>query len=218
MTRDYIPTNDAHFDVWFQNLHVYAKSKKTKWTYIPTSQWDALDEALDVWSGAYMGVLTPHPPQATTAKNTARRAAERVIREFVQRFLHWDPVTDADRVAMGLPIRDHIRTPHIDVTEMVEFELTLRHIREIMVNFWIKGELHHAKPAGYDGAVIVWDVLPTPPESPDVLNRHQMASRTPHSLEFDETERGQTVYIAAAWQNERGFRGAWSEIQSAIVP
>jgi hypothetical protein len=27
-----------------------------------------------------------------------------------------------------------------------------------------------------------------------------------------------TVYIAAAWQNERGIIGNWSEIQSAVIP
>jgi hypothetical protein len=48
-----------------------------------------------------------------------------------------------------------IRTPHTEVTEVVEFELRLREIREILVNFWIKGAAHKAKPKGYDGAVIV---------------------------------------------------------------
>jgi hypothetical protein len=45
-----------------------------------------------------------------------------------------------------------------------------------------------------------------------------MASRTPHALEFDESERGKTVYIALAWQNERGILGRWSEYKNAIVP
>jgi hypothetical protein len=35
---------------------------------------------------------------------------------------------------------------------------------------------------------------------------------------FEEEERGSTVYIAAAWQNERGNIGAWSEILSAVIP
>jgi hypothetical protein len=35
-----------------------------------------------------------------------------------------------------------------------------------------------------------------------------MASKTPHTLNFTEEERGKTVYIAAAWQNERGNLGA----------
>jgi len=45
-----------------------------------------------------------------------------------------------------------------------------------------------------------------------------MASRTPHALEFTEEERGETVYIALSWQNERGLTGQWSEIQNAIIP
>ncbi|MDR2586431.1 MAG: hypothetical protein LBC84_09510 [Prevotellaceae bacterium] len=45
-----------------------------------------------------------------------------------------------------------------------------------------------------------------------------MASRRPFTLHFDETERGKTVQVALAWQNERGIRGAWSEYKSAIIP
>jgi hypothetical protein len=45
-----------------------------------------------------------------------------------------------------------------------------------------------------------------------------MASKTPHSLQFREDERGKTVYIAASWQNERGNIGQWSEMLSAVIP
>jgi hypothetical protein len=119
---------------------------------------------------------------------------------------------------MRIPNRDLIRTPHIDVTEVVEFELKLRNIREVLVNFWVKGEVNKAKPHGYDGAVFVWDVLDSPPADPADLTLHTMASKTPHALEFIEAQRGKTVYIAAAWQNERGLIGQWSEIQSAVIP
>jgi hypothetical protein len=94
----------------------------------------------------------------------------------------------------------------------------LRNIREVLVNFWIKGETHRAKPLHYDGAVIIWAILDTPPASPDDLILHTLASKTPHTLEFREEDRGKTVYIAAAWQNERGNVGRWSEIQSAVIP
>jgi len=56
--------------------------------------------------------------------------------------------------------------------------LHLRNIREILVDFWIKGETHRAKPQGYDGAVIVWDILDAPPENPDVLSRHTIFKLT----------------------------------------
>jgi len=39
-------------------------------------------------------------------------------------------------------------------------------------------------------------VLDAPPKRPEDLNRHTLASRTPHIIRFDETERGKTVCAA----------------------
>jgi hypothetical protein len=125
---------------------------------------------------------------------------------------------DGDFARLGLRPPDRTRTDHVAVNELVEFELGLRGVREIVVNFWIKGADHRAKPEGYDGAVLVWDTLEAPPERPTDLAEHTMASRTPHIIEFDETERGKTAYVALQWQNERGITGPWSIVQSAIVP
>jgi hypothetical protein len=128
------------------------------------------------------------------------------------------PMTDDDWIRLTLTPPDFVRTPHVSVSEVVEFELKLRGIREILVNFWIKGASGRAKPDGYDGAVIIWAVLDEPPDNPDALTRHTLASRTPYAVPFTEEERGKTVYIAACWQNGRGLIGKWSEIQSAIIP
>jgi hypothetical protein len=140
------------------------------------------------------------------------------LREFVNQFLRFPPVTNPDRAEMGVPNHDTIRTDHKVVTENVDFVIHLSSIRELVVDFWIQGASHKAKPEGYDGAVIIWGLRDTPPDNPDELPRHTMASRTPYTLHFDEADRGKTVQIALAWQNERGILGAWSEYKSAIVP
>jgi hypothetical protein len=151
----------------------------------------------------------------------AREAFTALVRNM--RFLHSrkffsPPMEDADYVRLGLRPPDRIRTEHTVVNELVEFEIRLRGIRELEVNFWIKGAAHRAKPEGYEGAVVVWDLLDAPPERPTDLAHHTMASRTPHIIEFDETDRGKTAYIALQWQNERGITGPWSEVQTAVVP
>jgi hypothetical protein len=87
---------------------------------------------------------------------------------------------------LGLEPPDMIRTPHIDVPEVVDFVIHLSSIRELVIDFWIQGEAHKAKPLGYDGAVIVWGIRDTPPEHPDELPHHIMASRTSHTLTFEE--------------------------------
>jgi hypothetical protein len=119
---------------------------------------------------------------------------------------------------MGIPVHDEIRTTHGAPTELVEFFFKLKGIRSIEVHFKVMGASDKAKPYLYDGAVIIWDVLDKPPVQPDDLNRHTLASRTPHTLAFNETERGKTVYVALCWQNEKAQLGPWSEIQSAVIP
>ena len=222
MARDYIPHPDAEFNDWFKNLAAYVAGKTSganpAWDHIPLRHMLELAAATEDWRNYYTPTLAPHTPAAVAAKNDSRRRVERVIRPFVRRFLHFEPVTNADRVNMAIPLHDIIRTDHKVVEEEVEFVLIIRSIRVVHVDFWILGSGHKAKPEGYDGAVLVWDVLDEPPADPDHLNRHTMASRTPHTLEFTEEERGKTVYAALAWQNERGLTGRWSDIKSAVVP
>ena len=151
----------------------------------------------------------------------AREAFTGLVRYM--RFLHSrkffsPPMEDADFVRLGLRPPDRVRTEHLIVTQHIEFEIRLRGIRELEINFWEKGAAHRAKPAGFDGAVIVWDLLSAPPERPTDLAHHTMASRTPHIIEFDESDRGKTAYIALQWQNQRGITGPWSEMQTAIIP
>jgi hypothetical protein len=53
----------------------------------------------------------------------------------------------ADRIAMGVPNHDTIRTDHTVVTENVDFVIHLTTARQLSVDFWIMGEAHKAKPA-----------------------------------------------------------------------
>jgi hypothetical protein len=186
---------------------------------IPKAEVDALSGAVSAFKNLFTEAKSSEKtPFIIAQKNAAKGELTAKIRALVNFRLKNPQVTDAMRIQLGLPTRDIVRTPHIEVTEVVEFELKLRHIREILVNFWIKGEKHRAKPSGYDGAVLIWELLGEPPAGPESLTRHSMASKTPHAIQFTEDDRGKTVYIAASWQNERGNIGQWSEIQSAVVP
>jgi len=221
--KDYIPSRDADFNQFFKNLGQYVTVKCTgaipEWTHILREDRNTFNNAYIDWANAYALTLQPHSKDITTQKNRVRKTAEAAIREFVNRFLRYPPVTDQDRDLMGLHNRDTTRTLRLGVNEMVEIEAKLRHIRELLLHFWIKGQRgRRAKPDGYKGAVIAWDVRDTPPERPEDLTRRALATRTPYVLEFDETERGKTVYYSAAWQNDRAEIGPWSEIKKAFVP
>jgi hypothetical protein len=161
-------------------------------------------------------------PEGTKGDAARARAAfhelTALMRDIRRRCFFMPPLAAGDFTDLGLHPPDAVRTAHIDVPETVDFVIHLNAIRELVIDFWVQGETHKAKPRHYEGAVIIWGIRDTPPEQPDELPHHTMASRTPHTLTFDEAQRGKTVQIALAWQNERGIIGQWSEYKSAIVP
>lgn len=188
-----------------------------KWTVTPAE----ISELTDIVEDAQLAIakqVEDDGPVERARVRVAFAALVRFLRMLHKRKFFSPPMDASDYMRLGLRPPDRTKTVHTVVSEYAEFEVRLRGIRELEVNFWIKGAAHHAKPASYDGAVIVWQVLDAPPERPEDLSGHTMASRTPHILRFDETERGKTVYIALQWQNERGITGPWSEIQSAVIP
>ena len=215
--RDYIPANANQFHAFMLHLIEYINANKTAWGF-PQGRITELMDLFDAFSTALEAASGPATSAQILARNEAQAAAVSAVRAFVNQFLRFPPVTNVDRVEMGIPNHDTIRTDHFVVTEIVDFVIHLSAIRELVVDFWIQGTDHKAKPNGYEGAVIIWGLADSPPDSPEELENHTMASRRPFTLFFDETERGKTVFVALAWQNERGIRGAWSEYKSAIIP
>jgi hypothetical protein len=73
-------------------------------------------------------------------------------------------------------------------------------------------------PYGYAGVMVHWAVLNKPPMLPEELVNHELAAYSPYELEFAETDRGKTVYVALCWMNSEGKTGPWSIVQSTVVP
>ena len=218
MARDYVPQNPAQFNSFVRNLIDYVSEKFTAWGHIPQDRFDELETAYGAFYSIFGATQGPHSAPQNLARREAQAECTRILRAFVNQFLRFPPVTNVERVEMGIPNHDTTRTDHIAVPEMVDFVIHLSNIRELVINFWIQGANHKAKPTGYEGAVIIWHVGEKPPADPDDFHGHIMASRTPFTLHFEESERGKRVYIALCWQNERGFRGAWSEFKDAFIP
>jgi hypothetical protein len=216
--HDYVPQNAAQFSAFLGNLINYADTKMSAWDNIPQARFTELTASYAAFTAAFNAAAGAHTPAQTLARKEAQAAAAKILRAFVNQFLRFPPVTNVDRVEMGIPNHDTVRTDRKTVTETVDFVVKLSNIRELVIDFWQHGVEGKAKPAGYDGAVIIWGLRDTAPPSPNDLPNHIMASRTPFTLHFDEADRGKKVQIALAWQNERGILGAWSDYKDAFVP
>jgi hypothetical protein len=216
--RDYVPRNAAQFSSFVKTLLNYVESKSSEWVHIPPVKISDLTAKYNAFVTAFNAAQPPSRSPDVIARQEAQKECAKALRVFVKQFLHFDPVTNVDRAEMGIPKRDTIRTDHMVVTERVDYTIHLKGIRELVVDFKVQGSERKAKPVGYDGAVIVWGINDKPSENSDALNRHTLASRTPFTLRFDEADRGKTVSMALAWQNDRGITGPWSDYKTAIVP
>jgi len=144
-----------------------------------------------------------------------------LMRDLHRRRFTIPPLSAADFVLLGMPAPDRARTAHTAVGEHVDFSARPVANGQLALDFKQAGVAHKAKPTGYDGAVVVWSVMEPGeafPAEPGDLKDHIMASRTPHTLTFHESDRGKPVVVSMAWQNGRGILGAWAPLQRTIVP
>jgi hypothetical protein len=152
------------------------------------------------------------------------RETEKVFREIYRQlytgFLKESPlVTDDDLVAMGLPKRNTERVPSPIAETYPESHVDTGTIRRLAIHFYDQGKMKSkAKPKGQHGAEICWVISDTPIVDVSDLTHSAFDTKTPFILEFQGHERGKTVYFCLRWENTRGEKGPWSEVQSAVIP
>jgi hypothetical protein len=216
---DYIPKKDSELVPWSANFTTGVATNASAWG-IPSNEVSVLQTANTAFATLFAKADSPAKTAIIVAeKNAARKTLVGLIRALADFRLKNPIITDAQRIALGLHVRDTTSTtidvpktrPELDI-DVVDFR------RRLKVLFHDMGSKSKAKPYGTNGAVIIYAVLDAPPADVSALTRSVLATRTPHILEFTEEERCKTVYIAICWQNEKGERGHCSEIETAIVP
>ncbi|MDR1119554.1 MAG: hypothetical protein LBM08_01385 [Dysgonamonadaceae bacterium] len=218
-TLDYIPSNDGKFLTWEKNLFTYTKAHADAWQIKPAT-WGVIDQQSAAYEAAWTKAQDPNRGKADTlAKNEARDALKKSIREYVKEYLensHF--VTDEDRKHMGLPVHDTTRTPSPSPTTTLETESKTPSPAVVEIHYRDAKSESKAKPAGVHGAEVAWAVLDHHPEDWEELTHSLFCTRTPAILTFGGRDRGKTLYYALRWENTRGVKGPWTEIFQTIIP
>ncbi|MDR1680444.1 MAG: hypothetical protein LBS12_01480 [Prevotellaceae bacterium] len=153
------------------------------------------------------------------AKNIAKKELIRALRLNIKYYLTYNPaVTDDDRENLGLPIHKTTPTPAPVPDTYPKATIKLPAPGVLEIHFVDSATGLKAKPAGVHGAEIRWAILPTPPTRWDDLTHSEFDTSSPFQLEFENDQRGKTVYYALRWENNSGKKGHWGEIESAIIP
>jgi hypothetical protein len=217
---DYLPRRDKAFLAWVSNFLKYLFASMIRFGF-PKNIYDGLTANYDDF--AIKLEVAEEPSTRTTlkvqAKNDSRAVLEKSIRQSVKEYLaNNHRLTNEDRSGLGLPIRKTSRTPAPVASAPPGFDIDSTILRRLTIHFYDQTGKSKAKPAGQHGVKIRWVISDTPVVSVKDLINSSFDTRTPFTLEFDESQRGKTVYFCLCWENTRGRKGPWSKIQSAIIP
>jgi hypothetical protein len=164
--------------------------------------------AFDAWKDT-----SARTPVKTATLRDAEDAFIPLYRHLYTGVLRENPlVTDADLLAMGMPERGDGKR-HPSGVPKVSPKLSASSPSPGIVEI----DFGH-KPADAHGAEICWAVLEEPPTNWSQLVHSSFDTATPIRLPFEGDKRGHRLYFAARWENPRGEKGPWSEIQDTIIP
>jgi len=217
---DYIPSPDGDFDAWQINFITYASANAAALGLDPLVDIPPLTAAQGVWTSDYPANTAAQAAaqSARQAKDVARGGLEGVIRPLVARLQASPDVDDAERQALGIPVRDAIPTatdvPKTRPVVSVDTSQRLQHT----IGFADEATpTRKAKPAGVRGAQ-VWVKIGDPaPVDPSELTFLATDTRTPYVAAFDGADANKVAHYMLRWENTRGETGPWSETASATI-
>jgi len=216
-----IPRKDSEFDSWFLNLKNYVAAKTggaaPEWTHIPAAAVAELAARREAWHEAFTALAGPHTGVDTERKRHERTAAEAFVRPFIAQYLKFDPVTNADRAAMGVPNRHspHSRHPVPSSQPDTDARNTVNHFEHEIRAMNAEGQPR--KPADAYGVVFAWQVGGERPATGADLPRSEFSRRPVKVVTHTEADKGKTAYYATAYENRRGDRGPWSPVTEAVI-
>jgi hypothetical protein len=217
---DFLPRPDRKFLSWVINFLKYLMGRLERFNF-PQDLFQKLEQAKNVFAQALelSEEPTTHTKVTIQEKNDARKALETTLRQAIAEYLtHNHLLTDGDRQLLGLPVHKTTHTPVPAPTTVPEAEVALPSPAVVEIHFRDAESEHKAKPTGVHGAEIAWAILDTPTTDWALLTHSSFDTHTPFRLSFEGPDRGKTLFFALRWENTRGEKGPWSEIQSAIIP
>ena len=214
-----IPRKDADFNVWQNVIANAANDNMTNW--LLDSDWfegrffPARNAWVDAWA-AYENPTT-RTTLITFAKNKVRKNYEKLLSILVSNLRVNTRVIDEERMALGIVIPDRKPSPAPVPTTYPMVTIDTSVIRRLGIHFRDSATNSLAKPKGVHGAEIKWVVTDEKPTI-EALLHSSFDTRTPYIFEFDDTQRGKTVWMCLRWENTRGEKGPWGDMISAIIP
>ena len=214
-----IPTKDHDFNVWQAIIARVALENRERWHLDNTWLDNKFIPARNAWDSIWEDYKDPlmRTMVINAIKKIRRSDYEKVLYVLVANLKVNTLVTDEERslVAIVMPNRKNRRIAVTNSYPVASIDSST--LRRLVVHFRDSETNSRAKPRGVHGAEIRWEVAEENPRTNNLANS-SFDTRTPFTLDFYDTPRGKTVWICLRWETNRGEKGPWGEIVSAIIP
>ncbi len=211
MAHDFIPRRDCDFVNFSASFSARINATPVAFGLTPAmaSDYAALNATLhSAFTRATQSITRTTP--AVGAKNTARRNAERSLRQLARLIQATPGVSNEHKQALGLTVRDTQPSPVRRPVERPRVSAKLLFGSTVRITVQARKSLRRGKPQGVAGATILSYVGDRPPADP----RKWMQTNTTRprlDITFDHVQPGAVVWIAARWFNPRQQAGPMSE-------
>lgn len=219
--RDYVPYREGEFDGWLTHLTAYVEDKTVTgtWPHIPAQKVTELKQHTAAWHAGYAKVQGPHTSVDIEAKNNVHAETLRFVRAFVAQYLRFDPVTNEQRTAAGIPNRSTARKPIekpktrallTDLRVLGGFQIEIRFQDEATPN-------RRARPYGMSGCLLNYAWGAEKVGEYAKLTQTQLMTHSPWVITLPPEAEGRFFSAALRWQTKRAELGPWCEIQHTVI-
>lgn len=216
---DYIPGSDKDFDNWIVIFAAFINANFAALGLTP-EQNNALQAIFTLWRTDYPAQQSEEAvyKSLTQKKNTTRIDFEKIIRELVGLIQANKNVTNEQKAAMGITVRDETRTPSAVPTTRPIATIDNKDRLQQTVHFYDETTpKSKAKPEGVLGCELKLKVGGAPPTGPSETTYVATDTKTPYIYHFLEADAGKTAHWMLRWVNTRGEFGPWSETISVTI-
>ena len=218
--RDYIPRNVLQFLALCKGVLNNVNANKAAWSHIPAPAIAKMSAMVDDLEVAIDLAAAQRTPANTFARNTKQAETTKALRQFVNQYLRFEPVTDTNRVEMGIPNRDTIPTPVGDPVGQAEADISYPGRTQLVLNIkHVTGTPHDSR--AYYGYRIYYGVFAadhTPPQSGKDLHVSKFSRKKRNLFNFQPEDSSKTAYFCIRYENGKGGAGPWGPMCSAIIP
>jgi hypothetical protein len=215
---DYLPGPDANYSAWVANFVTYANANLAA-LGLTAADLTPVTTAQTTWNAGFAAHIAAKQAAigAKQAKDENRAALTGVIRPLVRRLQASSQVSDLERGALGITVRQ-APTPIGPPTSAPAVGIECGNRLQHTIKFYDStSESQRGKPAGVLGVEIWNKVGTTPPVGENDLRFIAIDTDAPYVLNFDAVDGGKTAYYWLRWVNPTGERGPWSEPSQATI-